>query len=121
MTINEILGVLRRASPCSRVYFAFGRCVPTRVASWRGSYDEPALGWQPAGYSGCIEKYPTVADLIDELEQAISGLPYTGWKGGEYWYNGDNTGDCSCTEIDRIEALDWGVILHTSTHVESEF
>jgi hypothetical protein len=123
ITINELLTTLRTApKQDGRVYLNFCRCVPTTVGSWRGIYAEPALGWQPAGYSGNVKEYPTVASLIVELEKAIDGREYTGWKGGEYTYDGsetlhiDNSGDCTNTEIVRVEVKEWGeVVLHTAT------
>ena len=124
MTINEILKELRRAKPDGRVYLSFCRCVPTTVRSWRGIYAEPALGWQPGGYSCDVKEYPTAASLIAELERAIDGREYTGWKGGEYKYAGnetlhvDNSGDCTNTEIQRVEVKEWEVVLHTATEGE---
>jgi hypothetical protein len=121
MKTIDVLAALRSVKPEARVYFAFGRCVPTTVDSWRGDYAEPALGWRPAGYSGPVGVYPTVAMLVLELERAISGLPYRGWKGGEYVYHGheplhiDNPGDCSATGIVRIEVKDHEVVIHTAT------
>jgi len=123
ININELLAILRAApKPDGRVYLDFARCVPTSVESWRGIYAEPALGWKPGGYSGSVKEYPTVASMIAELEMAIDGREYTAWKGGEYSYNGsetlhiDNPGDCTNTEIVRVEVKEWGeVILHTAT------
>lgn len=121
MTINELLKILRGAKLSNRVYFAFGRCVPTYIASWRGIYAEPALGWEPAGYSGRDNLiYPTVQSLITELEQSINGKEYIGWKGGEYFYHGDeplhidNRGAYTNTEITNIEVKEWEVIIHTA-------
>lgn len=121
MTIDAVLQELKAAKPDARVYFDFANCVPTTVNSWRGIYDEPALGWQPAGYSGNVKEYPTAASLIRELERAIDGREYSGWKGGEYRYCGkhtlhiDNPGDSTNTEIVRVELDDWRVLLHTRT------
>lgn len=128
ITINELLKTLRAApKPDGRVYLNFCRCVPTTVYSWRGTYAEPALGWQPAGYSGNVKEYPTVASLIAELEKAIDGREYTGWKGGEFSYDGsktlhiDNPGDYTNTEIVRVEVKAWGeVVIHTATEEEGE-
>jgi len=122
-TVNEVLAALRQAKPDGRVYFSFGRCIPTTVDSWRGVYAEPALGWKPAGYSGHVEQgdYPTAAVLIERLERAISGDTFTGWKGGEFTYVGDerlhvdNPGDCTHTEIVTIEINEYETVLHTAT------
>lgn len=124
ITTNELLAILRTAPKSDgRVYLDFCRCVPTTVDSWRGFYAEPALGWEVAGYySGSVKEYPTVASLIAELEKAIDGREYTGWKGGEYTYNGDETlhidnpGDFTSTEIAHVEFKECGeVVLHTAT------
>lgn len=119
-TIKEVLFILKSAKKDIRVYFDFCRCVPTTVNSSRGYYDEPALGWGPSGHSGIPKKYPTVADLIFELEKAVKkGQIYTGWKGGKYTYTVDsplhidNPGDWSETEIVEIEYDGFEVIIHT--------
>lgn len=119
MTINGLIRELNRAKPDFRVYFSFCNCVPTKIQSWRGIYDDPAIGWQPSGYSGHVEEYPTVSSLISELEKAKDGRLYEGWKGGDYSYNGDeilhvdNPGDYTNTEITHIEIKDFEVIIHT--------
>jgi hypothetical protein len=118
MTIDDLLHDLRKAKPDAVVMFDFCNCAPTKVDSWRGSYDDPALGWVATGYSG-NSKAPKVADLISELERAIDGREYTGWKGGEFRYAGSNTlhidnrGDYTNTELVRAEIDDWRVLLHT--------
>lgn len=121
MTTNELLKILRNApKPEARVVFGFARCVPTSVDSWRGIYAEPALGWAAGGHNGNVKEYPTVASLISELEDSI-GEEYSGWKGGEYYYDGnetlhiDNPGDYTNTEITQVEVSEWGgeVIIHT--------
>ena len=118
MTIKELLYDLRKLKPETEVYFDFAGTTPTTVASWRGVYAEPALGWVATGHSG-NGKATTVSDLIIELETAIDGRDYTGWKGGEYSYSEnnvlhiDNPGGCTNTELVRVEDNDWCVILHT--------
>jgi hypothetical protein len=118
MSIAAVMAELKTAKPDANVYFDFGGCVPTRVDSWRGSYAEPAIGWEPSGYTG-NGKPPTVTDLMAELERATDGREYSGWKGGEYSYSDSNTlhvdncGDSTHTEIVRVEVDDWRVVLHT--------
>jgi hypothetical protein len=121
MTTNKLLEILRGAKQDGRVYLSFCRCIPTVVKSWRGIYAEPALGWEPGGYSGNVKEYPTVATLVAELKRAIDGREYGGWKGGEYSYDGnetlhvDNYGDCTHTEIVRVEVKKFEVVIHTAT------
>ena len=118
MTIAELLRDLKRAKPDAEVIFDFGQCAPTTVASSRGDYSQPALGWCATGYSG-DHKAPTVTDLIAELERATDGREYTGWKGGEYTYTPrhticvDNPGDWTSTHLVRVEDQEWRVVLHT--------
>lgn len=119
MNIGDVKHMLRRADPNHNVYFSFAACVPTTVQSWRGVYAEPAIGWEPSGHSGAGVA-PTVAALLEELEKATDGRKYSGWKGGEFAYRDsdtlhvDNPGDCTNTEISRVELQDWRVILHTT-------
>ena len=118
MTIKQVIEKLKTAKQDHRVYFSPLWCVPTTVDSWRGIYAEPALGWQPSGYSGNVNEYPTAGSLIAELQKATDGKNYIGWKGGEYSYSGgdtlhiDNPGDCTNTEIKSIEVNDYQVIIH---------
>jgi hypothetical protein len=123
MTINELLSELRKAPLDTLVIFDFCHCVPTKVGSWRGVYAHPALGWVATGYSGggpsSCGVMPKVADLIAELEKAIDGREYGGWKGGEFSYSGneplhiDNSGESTNTELVGVEIDDWLVVLHT--------
>ena len=118
MTISECLQALKHVDPSARGIFDFCGCAPTRVDSWRGEYSFPALGWSATGRldSGEVQ---TVAALIRELEIAIGGREYTGWKGGSYRCKPsqtlyvDNPGDCSGTTVEDIENLSHTVILHT--------
>lgn len=122
MKIGELIQRLKMAEKQdAEVWFDFAGCVPTTVDSWRGIYAEPALGWKPTGYSVTPHDHGnsiTVAMLIAELEGCI-GREYTGWKGGEYTYTKgdtlhiDNPGDCTHTELSRVEDLGYAVILHT--------
>lgn len=121
MTIGELKEILKTAKPDQNVYFDFCNCRPTTIDSWRGSYDEPALGWTPTGYSANAAdemKQTTVKELLDELDKGTSNC-YSGWKGGDYHYDDysplhiDNSGDYTSTEIDRVEVDDFYVIIHT--------
>ena len=106
------------------MYLSPFRCVPTTVDSWRGVYAEPALGWSPAGYTKHVDTYPTVASLIAELEQAISGRIYTGWKGGEFTYDGtetlhvDNPGDYTMMSITGVDVKDYEVVICVEPEAE---
>lgn len=72
------------------VEFDFGTAVPTELSSWRGSYDELALGYKLSGYDNDSEHFAnTKADkLLEHLKSAI-GKEYEGYKGGDYTMNED--------------------------------
>ena len=85
MTIGELMAALRKADSGVKVYYDFAGCAPTRIASSRGDYAVPALGWCATGHSGDGQA-PTAAELVQELETSVSGMVYVGWKGGKYAY-----------------------------------
>ena len=111
MKIKEIMALVKDANPEGDVYFDFCNCRPTTAHSWRGSYDEPAIGWAQAG--SCT----SVADFLNELAELISGKTYYGWKGGEYSYNEDQTlhvdnpGCYTDTEIIDVKITEWGDVI----------
>lgn len=124
MNKKEIISMLEFVENKTKpVVFDFCGCVPTSIASWRGIYAEPAIGWESTGYSSKTENRHfykvTVNDLLIELKHAISGVEYTGWKGGKFSYTGneilhvDNPGDCSNTEIVAVTELSYYVVLCT--------
>jgi hypothetical protein len=112
MKIGEIKQRLAGVDKDCPVYFDFARCVPTTVGSWRGSYDEPAIGW-----SMDIDRECTVETFMAELAFATSGKKFSGYKGGEYAYTDDdvlhvdNHGRCTNTEIVGIDVLVWDVVI----------
>jgi hypothetical protein len=67
------------------VEFDFGTALPTQLDSWRGSYDEIALGYKLSGYDNNDEHFAnTKADkLLEHLKSAI-GKEYEGYKGGDF-------------------------------------
>jgi len=124
MTIGQLLDELRKFDQKIAVTFDFGHCYPTNIDSWRGSYDEPSIGW--ASDDGQIH---TVAMLINELEKSISsGSVYYGYNGGEYQYTKesplhvDNKGICSNTGITSIceGKYGWRVVIHTRYESEQD-
>lgn len=116
MTIGELLRNLRMAKPDVSVRYDFCGMFPTTVDSSRGDYARPALGW---ACPDDLDNYPTVADLIVELEKAVDGRLYHGYKGGEYVYTTgsqlcvDNWGQWTSTELRYVSVDDYEVILHT--------
>lgn len=111
LTIQQVVEKLKNMDPTSPVVYDFGGQVPTTMASSRGNYSEPALGW---GYGSV-----TVAALLDELTSSLTKT-YHGWKGGEYQYTEnhylwvDNQGEWSETIIYDVVFDGYEVVLKTT-------
>ena len=106
------------------ISFDFGSAVPTTFDSWRGSYDELALGYKLTSYDapdGNSGEYPPVKlkDFIKEAEATL-GKTLTGWKGGDFtmtkntpvWV--DNPGNANNTAIVDVTDLGWSVVINTA-------
>ena len=67
------------------VRFDFGSAIPSTLDSYRGSYDELALGYKLTGYDNNEGHFDECKadEFVKHLKEAI-GKEYTGWKGGEY-------------------------------------
>lgn len=116
ISIGELLILLKHCEPTAEVEFGFpGYNRPTKVSSYRGYYDMPALDYS----SGAVM---SVAMLIEELREATDGRQYTGWKGGEYTYQPSdflwvaNPGEAGGYVITGITKTDWRVMLNIAYH-----
>lgn len=69
------------------VTFDFEYAFPTTLESWRGIYEELAIGFRFEGYElGDYEKEVkpwTLSAFIEHLKSAL-GKTYEGWKGGDF-------------------------------------
>lgn len=114
MTIGQLINELECVDPTLPVRYDFCGCIPTTIASWRGSYALPALGWRESGGDSL-----TAGALLLELEEAVSGKVYEGYKGGEYEFRGrddlwiDNYGRYTETELRSVSVNDFEVVLNT--------
>ena len=112
MRIKEILSALENVDSTKYIYFDFCKLNPTVIDSWRGSYNLPAIGFTD-------REAKTVAEFITELNTAISGKLYHGYKGGEYLFNAyqdlyvDNYGIFSETMVTGVKDKGYCVILCT--------
>jgi hypothetical protein len=103
------------------VCFDFGSAVPTSLDSWRGSYNELALGYKLSGYDNNAEHFSTITakGLLAELKSAI-GKTYTGWKGGEFTMNErtpvwvSHPGNASNTAIVGVLNEGWRLVILTA-------
>lgn len=79
LTLGEFIEKLKQQPQGNEITFDFGGFVPTSFASWRGFYDQLALGYEEPEYNESV----TVANLLD-LATATVGVTMSGYKGGSY-------------------------------------
>lgn len=101
------------------VEFDFGG-TPRDLHSWRGSYEELAIGWSHKDYyeGGQTERNIKYKDFLAMLEEAV-GKKYQGWKGGWYrmskdtpvWVSKDGMG----THCGICKVVSWAP--DTATHL----
>lgn len=113
MTIGEVIDVLKRANQDMPVMFAFCGLSPTKVDSWRGIYAEASIGFDEHGEV-------TVKEMLRDLEAAISGKLFSGYKGGKkYLYtidtplHVDNYGCSTDTIIKSVKIKEYAVYINT--------
>ena len=111
MTLGEFIRALQRQPQDEVVKYDFVHFGPTTLASYRGYYEQLALGYEECGRVHRRDEryeYPTVAALIAHCEDAL-GKTFHGWKGGEYvMHEGTplwvaNSGETGGTAIVNVE------------------
>ena len=117
MTLGALRDALAAFKRDARVRFAAFCLVPTRLGSWRGIYAEPALGWK----DGDVNPAPTVGALLDDIDRALRGATFGGWKGGDYHYDRkspihiDRPGECGETILVAVTDRHGDALLHVAT------
>jgi hypothetical protein len=91
MTVNEIINRLEELNPKAklRCFDQFGNMYTSNfeVDSWRGAYNMPAIVLQPVvNIAECINPKEPISNLKE-----CQGMEVTGWKGGEFTLNADDT------------------------------
>lgn len=102
------------------VEFDFGSAVPTDLDSWRGSYNELALGYRLSGYDNQDEHFAECkADkLLEHLKESI-GKEYSGWKGGEFTMSENtpiwvaNSGNSGNTSVVGVYDANYKIVIIT--------
>lgn len=113
MTLGELIAALDRKEPGESVHFDFGYFTPDSLHSWRGSYEQLALG-----YTNEYVSKITVKELLVMLRDARVKT-FHGYKGGEYFMDDDtpvwvaNYNEGCHTAIVDVESNDMGVMLRT--------
>lgn len=85
MTLGEFIRALERQEPTENVKFDFVHFGPTTFDSYRGYYEQLALGYEECGRmrGDAQYEYPTVLQLYNLAKGALD-KKFTGWKGGNY-------------------------------------
>ncbi len=116
-SLGALIAALERCGADADVQFDFCYLRPTTLGSYRGYYDDLALGWTNESVSGGGH-WPKVSAVIAELKSAI-GKTFEGWKGGSYTMSEKtpvwvaNSGDSGGTGIVAIQNEGHTVILIT--------
>lgn len=126
ITLGDLIVLLRHQPQDHHVVFDFGSAIPTDVDSYRGYYEQLAIGYEMGLASGCPQSdghdpdnLCTVAELLERLQDVL-GRTYSGWKGGEYemgehtrmW--AANAGHSTSTAITGIASCTWQTVLTTA-------
>lgn len=114
MRLGAMIDMLKAMPQHENVFYDFGNIEPTTLDSYRGYYDQLALGYNDDGSREPI----TVATLLADCEQAV-GRTYSGYKGGDYtmdratpvWVA--NYGRSNSTAIVGIREVSYGVVIDT--------
>lgn len=79
MNLGEVRDALAKAEPGARVVFwPFSLLFWGKIDSWRGSYDEPAVGYS--------FETMTAAEALKDVDKVLGGKAFEGYKGGTYSY-----------------------------------
>lgn len=111
--ISRLEGVQNKEVP---VYMDFEYLAPTRFASWRGSYDELALGFCLDGYNESDKPIKSVAELLAHTRECV-GEVFEGWKGGAFKMDATtplwvaNTGNSGHEMITGIEYNEYQCVI----------
>jgi hypothetical protein len=112
--LGELITLLKHRPHDDQVVFDFGGFIPRDAASYRGYYEQLAIG-----YDENWEQPMTVADLLVLLRGTI-GATFSGYKGGDYVMSASTPvwaskwGQCSRTAIVGLADCTWQTVLATA-------
>ena len=123
MILGALIDALKPLKPDTAVSFDFAFLDPTDFDSYRGYYDQLALGFTGGRHSDGWAEIK-VAELLAKAEAAV-GKTYEGWKGGDYvmtrstplWVA--NPGCTGSTAIVGVQDIGWAILLITA-NVDAE-
>lgn len=76
MTLGGLIDALRHLEPDQIVFFDFAALVPTTIQSYRGYYEDLAIGFADGNHG-------TVGEFLTRLRDCV-GITFEGYKGGNY-------------------------------------
>ena len=98
-----------------QVFYDIGDLFPTEFASFRGYYEDIALGFS----AGEIAYEPQTVDEFIERTEATIGATFYGYKGGDFKMDEDsalwiaNWGDSSSTVVYDVRLHSFQIVIHT--------
>lgn len=83
LTVGQFMDKLKALDQEELVKYDFVHFGPTTLESYRGYYEDAALGYDECGrsFGDLAYEYPKIKDLLQHFEQTI-GKVFGGWKGG---------------------------------------
>ena len=116
ITLGRLIKLLEVQDPGDALRFDFCVCVPTSIGSYRGYYEQLAIGWR----EHVTGEYPTVKEWLKILRKAV-GKSFHGYKGSSKykmhprtWVWVANPGRYTRTAVTGIIACKWETILQTA-------
>lgn len=115
MKLGALIRALKALPAEYEIRYDFCGLLPTTMASYRGYYDQLALGHRYHDYD---KTDPTVGTLLAEAQSAL-GKTFCGWKGGDYemrehtsvWV--DNPGECFGVQIVAVHDTGYSAVILT--------
>lgn len=117
LNLKDLLYHLGKCDPSKPVYYDFGRLFPTDFDSYRGYYEQLALGVSNGAHQH------TAGTLFKAAKQCM-GKIFTGYKGGDYLMTAttpiwvDNVGDCTGTYLYGVYESSGTVFLLTAKDMD---
>lgn len=125
LKVGAFMDELRRMPADEQVKYDFAYFGPTKLQSYRGYYEDAALGYDSHEFGHYPYEYPTVKQLLEHFEQTI-GKVFEGWKGGNsrpirfdtsLWVS--NPGEAGDTIIVGVQRFTYVTILTRDERDES--
>jgi hypothetical protein len=115
LNLGELIYELEKCRPDTQVNYDFGALIPDGFDSYRGYYEQLALGWKEGEHGEIV----TVEELLTKAKETEL-KEFTGYKGGEYvmyretplWVA--NYGRCHGTAIVGVTDNGYQVIINTA-------